>query len=136
MRYQTRKLSPSRLRQASGGFRNDEFCAGEQTHFLKVLIKTTSLAEVPRLSATCFPSREIWKLKIRSDAKFVNCFGGEPSIGCAQRFVTPLRVTPYTTARPSVLHCLLVVSLVVYVKVLIGCPPSRGNIASLKAPFG
>src|SRR5262245_55919530 len=56
-----------------------DFCAGGECHRLKLLISTTSRDCVPRTRATCFPSRERSKPKMLSEAKFVNCFGGEPS---------------------------------------------------------
>ena len=63
----------------------------------KLLIKTTSLLSLPRVSASCLPSRDQSKSKISPDSKFVICFGGPPPNFCCQMLETPLLVNAYST---------------------------------------
>src|SRR6266536_3812393 len=86
-----------------------EFCSRSQRHvdkdlaepgilktgvyYLKPVIKTTSRFTTPRERASCCPSRDQAKLKIRSLLKSVSCLGDPPSIGWAQMFETPFVVT-------------------------------------------
>src|SRR5215831_3026990 len=67
--------------------------AGSESHHLKLLIITTSLLMRPREKSVGLPSRERSNQKISSDVKSVNCFGGPPSIGCAQIFETPFFIS-------------------------------------------
>src|SRR5438552_3774255 len=60
---------------------------------LKLVIRTTSLLTTPRESASCFPSRDHAKLKMRWSLKSVSGFGSPPASGCAQMFETLLLVT-------------------------------------------
>src|SRR6266568_2048777 len=62
-------------------------------YYLKPVIKTTSRFTTPRERASCCPSRDQAKLKIRSLLKSVSCLGDPPSIGWAQMFETPFVVT-------------------------------------------
>src|SRR5580704_14489486 len=52
-------------------------------------ISTTSESVCPRTRASCFPSKDQWKSKIRSDVKLVICLPFDPSSGCDQRLSTP-----------------------------------------------
>lgn len=61
----------------------------------KSLIRTTSLLVVPRPQTSDLPSRDQSKEKKVSAVKWVNCFGGLPSSGWIQRFVTPERTPPW-----------------------------------------
>src|SRR6266700_2022755 len=66
----------------------------------KLLIKTTSLLSLPRVTASCLPSRDQSKSKICPDSKFVIRFGGPPLSFCRQMLETPFRVNTYSTASP------------------------------------
>ena len=63
-----------------------------KTNHRKLLIKTTSLLSLPRVTASCLPSRDQSKSKICPDSKFVICFGGPPLSFCRQTLETPFRV--------------------------------------------
>src|SRR3954468_13639002 len=67
----------------------------------KLLIKTTSLLLLPRVSASCLPSRDQSRSKIDPDSKFVICFGGPPTNFCCQMLETPFLVNAYSTASPA-----------------------------------
>src|SRR5450432_4354691 len=67
----------------------------------KLLIRMTSLLSLPRVSASCLPSRDQSKSKISPDSKFVICFGGPPLNFCRQMLETPLLVNAYSTASPA-----------------------------------
>jgi hypothetical protein len=58
----------------------------------KFLIMMTSLLSLPRVSASCLPSRDQSKSKIRPDSNFVTCFGAPPAKFCSQMLETPFRV--------------------------------------------
>lgn len=62
-------------------------------HYLRSLIKTTSLDTAPRARANCLPSLDQSNPKMTLDLKSVNCFGGPPSTGWLQMLETPARVT-------------------------------------------
>src|SRR5438876_2771489 len=67
----------------------------------KLLIRTTSLLSLPRVSASCLPSRDQSKSKICPDSKFVICLGGPPVSLCSQMLETPFLVNTYSTASPA-----------------------------------
>src|SRR5690242_4497267 len=58
----------------------------------KLLIKMTSLLSLPRVNASCLPSRDHSKSKISLESKCVTCFGGPPVRRCCQMLETPFRV--------------------------------------------
>src|SRR6185369_3071108 len=70
-------------------------------HHRKLLIKMTSLLSLPRVTASCLPSRDHSKSKICPDSKFVICFGGPPPNFCRQMLETPFLVNAYSTASPA-----------------------------------
>ena len=55
---------------------------GTEANHWKLLIRTTSLPKLPRVSASCPPSGDHSKSKISPDSKFVICFGGPPVSFC------------------------------------------------------
>ena len=63
------------------------------SHHRKLLIRMTSLLSLPRVNASCLPSRDQSKSKICPDSKFVICFGGPPARFCRQMLETPFRVS-------------------------------------------
>ena len=65
---------------------------GTQANHGKLLIRMTSLLSLPRVNASCPPSRDQSKSKICPDSKFVTCFGGPPLSFCRQMLETPFRV--------------------------------------------
>jgi hypothetical protein len=70
----------------------------------KLLIRITSLLWLPRVSASCLPSRDQVKSKMSPDAKCVICFGGPPVSFCSQMLDTPFLVNTYSTASPPGAH--------------------------------
>src|SRR5450755_1483922 len=74
---------------------------GTQADHRKLVIRMTSLLSLPRVSASCLPSRDQSKSKISPDSKFVICFGGPPPNFCRQMLETPLLVNAYSTASPA-----------------------------------
>ena len=74
---------------------------GTQPAHRKLLIRMTSLLTLPRVSASCLPSRDQSKSKISPDSNFVICFGGPPVSFCCQMLDTPLLVSTNSTASPS-----------------------------------
>src|SRR6185436_12519856 len=89
-------LHPSHPRRSLSGFRNDQVLCRRPKSCVhrKLLIRTTSLLVVLRPYASRLPSGDQSKLKKVPEVKLVNCFGGPPSSGWIQRFVTPDRAPP------------------------------------------
>jgi hypothetical protein len=54
---------------------------------------TASCVRDPRIHAIRSPSGETLNEKMRSDVKSVTCFGARPSVGCAQMFSAPSRLS-------------------------------------------
>src|SRR5688500_15117871 len=71
--------------------------------YRKSLISTMSLVAETRYTAIV-PSREMAKLLIKFDLKFVNCFGAVPSIGWVQTLKLRETEARYATDRPSGIH--------------------------------
>jgi len=66
----------------------------------KLRMRMTSLLSLPRVSASCLPSRDHSKLKICPDSNFVTCFGAPPARFCRQMLETPFRVKTQSIASP------------------------------------
>ena len=64
-----------------------------KTDHRKLLIRMTSLLSLPRVNASCLPSRDHSKSKISPESKCVTCFGGPPVRRCCQMLETPFRVS-------------------------------------------
>src|SRR5206468_10634858 len=71
---------------------------GTEANHWKLLIRTTSLLKLPRVSASWLPLGDHSKSKISPDSKFVICLGGPPASFCCQMLETPLLVNTYSTA--------------------------------------